>query len=493
MLKGKIARGAAWMLLFRVLDRSLGLISTFILARLLLPADFGVVAMAMSVIALIELASAFSLDVPLIQRPELTRAHYDTAWTFNLMFASGCGMATAALAYPTAAFYDEPRLATVMFVLGAGWCLQGLENIGIVNFRRTMQFHRETAFLLGRRFSGFIVGVGCAIWLRSYWALVAGMLTTRLTGVALSYLMEPYRPRFSLRARADLFAISVWLLLNNILQFAMMRVSHFIIGRFYDARILGLYSVGAELAYMPQTQLIAPVNRAVFPGYSRMVANPGEMRSGFIDINAFIGALALPAGIGIAVLAEPIVHVLLGENWLDAVPVMQILAFSGAASALMSNTYSAYLALGRPYIPTILLLVEVLVLVPGLILLPGRFGVNGVAYAELLAVMMGTLCSYPMLFRTLKISSLAYISNLWRPALAAVAMGAAVATLVNGPYEPLSPIAELLAGVATGVVLYGVVLFGLWYISGRPRGAEHTLIGLIASRIHRPLHPASET
>src|SRR5262245_59379519 len=131
----EIARGATWMVLWRVCDRLLGLLSTLVLARVLVPADFGLVAMAMSFIALIELASAFSFELALIQRREVERAHYDTAWTLNVAFGLLCGALIALSAPLAAAFYAEPRLIEVMWVLAATWALQGFENIGVVNFR----------------------------------------------------------------------------------------------------------------------------------------------------------------------------------------------------------------------------------------------------------------------------------------------------------------------------------------------------------------------
>src|ERR1044071_6378743 len=128
------------MIFMRICDRSLGLISTLVLARLLLPSDFGLVAMAMSFIALIELAGAFSFEVTLIQRVDPTRDHYDTAWTLNLGFALVCAAITALMGPVAAAFYKEPRLALLMGVLAIGWAMSGFENIGIVNFRREMNF-----------------------------------------------------------------------------------------------------------------------------------------------------------------------------------------------------------------------------------------------------------------------------------------------------------------------------------------------------------------
>ena len=216
-MKAEIAKGATWMILLRLCDRTLGLVSTLILARLLVPADFGLIAMAMSFIALIELAGAFSFEIALIQHPDPSREHYDTVWTLNLAFALGCAGLTAALASVAARFYAEPRLSLVMFVLSVGWIVQGLENIGIVNFRRRMDFSREFAFMFGKRIVGFVVTLTLAYALRSYWALIVGQLSIRFTGLVLSYAMEPFRPRLSVARRRELFSFSGWMLVSNIM------------------------------------------------------------------------------------------------------------------------------------------------------------------------------------------------------------------------------------------------------------------------------------
>jgi len=473
------------MVLFRLVERSLSIVSTIILARLLVPADFGLVAMAMSVVALIELASAFSLDVPLIQRSSPTRDHYDTAWTFKLLMGAGCGLAIALLAHPAATFYSEPRLVSVMLALSVGWVLQGFENIGVVNFRRNMDFRRELMFLLGKKLVAFIITVSLSLLLRSYWALVAGILTSRLAGIALSYAMEPYRPRLCFRAWTDLFSVSSWLFINNLLHYGTQRLSHFFIGRLHGSQALGLYTVGAELAYLPQTELVAPINRAVFPGYSRMVENPAEIGRGFIDINAVIAIIVFPACVGLAVVADLLVAVLLGPKWADAVPLIRVLVIAGGLSALTSNAYSAYLALNRARVTTWILAVEVVVLIAAMVLFSRAYGFIGIAYAELTAVVTAVACSYGLLFRALKISVARYVSNIWRPIAAAALMGLAVAALSEGAIggrNPLPVILALFACVSAGVVIYAIALLGLWLLSGKPQGAEATLLRRVLPR-----------
>src|SRR6188768_753300 len=185
-----IAAGALWMVLAKLLERSLGLISSLFLVRLLAPADFGIVAMAMSLIALLELFSAFGLDSVLIQNRAATDAHFHTAWTLNVIAACVAGVILAALAIPASLFYQEPRLVPVILVFALASAVQGLENIGVVMFRKDLQFDREFRYLLAKKLIGFAITVPLAFWLRDFWALVYGILISRFIIVAYSYMVH---------------------------------------------------------------------------------------------------------------------------------------------------------------------------------------------------------------------------------------------------------------------------------------------------------------
>jgi O-antigen/teichoic acid export membrane protein len=156
-MRGEITRGAAWMVLFRLCDRSIGVVSTTILARLLLPADFGLVAMAMSIIALLEMAMSFSFEIALIQKSNPERDYYDTAWTLNVLSALAGACVTAALAHLVASFYADPRLVAVLLAIAATWLVTGFENVGTVNFRRRMDFAVEFRFMAAKRIIAFVV------------------------------------------------------------------------------------------------------------------------------------------------------------------------------------------------------------------------------------------------------------------------------------------------------------------------------------------------
>ena len=176
---------------FKLLDKSIGLISTLVLVRVLTPSDFGLVAMAMAVVALLELMSAFGFDSALIQRQDTARSHFDTAWTFNVIFGVCIALFLVAMAVPAAAFYREPRLEQMLPVLAIGAVVGGFENIGTVAFRKELNFRMEFIYLFIKRIAVFAVVITLALTLRSFWALIFATIAGKAMAVLISYLLHP--------------------------------------------------------------------------------------------------------------------------------------------------------------------------------------------------------------------------------------------------------------------------------------------------------------
>lgn len=462
------------MLLFKLLDRGLGFVSTVILARVLVPADFGLVAMAMSVIALIELASAFSFEIALIQRKAPTRAHYDTTWTLRLLLGLFCAVATAAMAFPTATFYSDPRLAPIMFWLAASWVVESFENIGTVNFRRDLDFRREFIFLMSKRLVGVVITLSVALIYQTYWALIAGTLAGRAVAVGLSYVLQSYRPRFSLEVWRELVAFSGWLFVTNLLWFLNSRLSHFVIGRTHGANALGIYTVANDVAALASNEITMPINRAVLPGLSRMAEEDQGLSKGLLQVVAAVALIAFPASFGLMAVASPLVLTLLGPNWTEAVPAVQILAFAGVLQSLTANNQSAYLASGKSHVPAFAQIALTLVLIPMLVWLHD-WGVVGIAWAQLSATAAGACVSVALMRYYLGVHLRDLLRVVTRPLLASAAMGAMVYELEAlrfGLSPDLGPIPCLILGVAAGVLIYTVLVALLWFVAGRPQGVE---------------------
>jgi O-antigen/teichoic acid export membrane protein len=469
-----MATGALWMVLFKFSERGLGLLSTLILVRLLAPADFGVVAMAMSFVALLELLAAFGFDVALIRNQGTDRKDYDTAWTLNVLLGAGVALLMVALSKPLSTFYREPALSTVIALLAIGSAVQGFENIGVVAFRKNLEFAREFRYLVAKKIAQFAITIPLAFALRNFWALVFGILAGRIASVILSYWVHPYRPRFSLAARGDLLHFSKWLLVNNALNFLRERASDFVIGRAGGARSLGIFNVSYEIANLPTTELVMPINRAVFPAYARLAADRDALRLSFAAVIGVIALFAVPAGTGIAALAELLTHVVLGPKWMDGVPAIEMLAFFGVTIALQTNSYSVYLALGKPHLQACVSLLFLAVLIPGLLWFTSHLGVRGAATAFLLAGMVILPANYAVALRHLQLPAATIVRALWRPILASAVMFFAVRALVD--FMPGNEFVRLLAGVATGVVAYLATLMLLWRLAGGNGGAERAIL-----------------
>jgi lipopolysaccharide exporter len=477
-IRRRMAGGAVWMVLFKALERSLGLISMLFLARMLAPSDFGLVAMATSLIALLELFSAFGLDTALIQRVDATLAHYHSAWTLNLLAACTIAAMMLLLAWPASHFYREPRVAAVICVLAAGAVIQGLENVGVVDFRKQMRFDREFRFLLAKKVIAFCVTLPLAFWLRNYWALVFGTLVGRAGGVTLSYVLAPFRPRLSLSGARDLMRFSKWLLLQNFLSFLRDRSPDFIIGRLAGPHDLGTFSVSAEISNMPGTELVAPINRAVLPAYARLAKDLPALRREYLSVMGMVAVIAVPAVAGFAVCAPFLVLLLLGPNWMAAAGLIQVLGCYGIGTVLQSNAYSAFIALDRPNTFARITSMNVVVLLALLGSLTPAFGIRGAAWAYVITVMIVLPINLYYITKFLGLPVSAFASQVWRPICGAVIMYIGVRVL--GPAPPheaigsLQAASSLLACIALGVPLYIVSVALLWLIAGRPEGSAES-------------------
>ena len=478
LLHAGMARGAGWNLLLRVVDRMVGAVSTVVLARLLVPADFGLVALAAALIELLALLGAWGLELALIRNPQAERRHFDTVWTFNLLFALTMAALLLLLAEPAARFYSEPRLSAVIVALAAARAIAGLQNIGVVLFQRDMDFECDFRFRLYKRLvSTFAVTLPLALLLRNHWALVAGTLASSGLGVLLSYRMHAYRPRLSLAAWRELFGISKWLQLIMFVRVAADRSSEFIIARFAGVAALGTYSLASEIARLPSAELTMAVHGGVFPGYARMAHDVARLKQTYLRVIALLYLATLPSGIGMAMLARPLVAVFLGEQWLPAVPVLQVLAVSYVLSVTSRSASYVYLTLDLPQHSATLAILRAAVSLGLMWAWVPRWGAQGAALALLVATLLAAPLNLWLLRRALHLTVGEVRSRIWRPVVATLTMAGLLA-LMPGVWSPtggfFAQLLCLLAATAAGGLTYLATLVLLWHLADRPQGAETT-------------------
>ncbi len=485
----KMARGAVWMVLFKFVERGLGLISTLILARLLTPADFGVVAMAVAFISMAELLGAFGFDVAIIHNQRATDAEYNSAWTCNILLGACIALIMVVAAVPISHFYRRPELVAVVLALALGPLIAAAQNIGVVAFRKELDFRREFRFQVGRKIAGFMVVVPLAVILRNYWALVAGMLFSQVAGTTLSYLMHPYRPRPTLSKFRQLFHFSRWMLLNNVVLFARDRSSDFFLGRLGGPSDLGTYNVAYELANLPTSEISAPINRALLPGFAKMQSNDSVAQA-YRGAVQLLAMLALPASALLFGLAPYLVVLLLGPKWTSAIPVMKVLAFNGALMLFHSSISSILFGRGFParVMLTNALHVVLLVVSMTVALVELEAGPRGAAFAALGTALLSTPIYIYQLRRCLGISPQLFFGAIARPLMGCVA-AILVLELVLPEFEvtmgALHMVALLAFGLLTGLTVMLGVIGAAWSLAGRPDGAERLIIDWIRAQWSR--------
>jgi O-antigen/teichoic acid export membrane protein len=475
----------------RFAERILGIASTFVLARLLLlPADYGIVGMAMVVIAFIETLTSMGVDAAIISKPNPDRADYDTAWTINAVLGAVLWLLISAAAVPAALYFQTPDVQPVLFVLALMPLIGGFENIGTVDFRRNLQFDRDVLFTLSKRLVALVVTIPLAFLWRNHWALVAGMVAGRIAGLGLSYIMSPYRPVICLVRAREMFHFSKWLLVSNVLMFFRVRSAELLTGRLHGAAALGVFNMSSELATIPSSELVMPINRALFPGYSQVSQEPERLRSGFLKALGLVSLLSVPASIGLVLVAEYAVPLLLGGAWLATIPVIKILALSGVSTALQINNWSVFLAMRRPDVPVLISLVHIAVLVATMFYFVPLQGATGAALAHLSAGVASLPLNYLLVQKVLGVRIASVLGVVWRPIAGSAAMFLLLGLLMPD-VAPVSPPMQwltmrLLETVALGMLVYAASLLSLWLLSGRPNSAEWMVLRFIRDR-HRHL------
>jgi len=478
----RTARGVGWIVGWRMTTRLLGLMSTLTLVRLLVPADFGLVALGSSFALAVDALSTVGIEDALIREKSPSRELYDTGFTLNMLRGLASAVIIAATAFPAARFFGEPRLANVLLALAAATLGSGVINIGTVEFRRDLAFDKEFYLQVVPRICGIILAITVAVTWRSYWALIAGILSSRLLGVGLSYIMHPYRPRFTMRGWRSLAGFSFWTWVLSLAALVRDRSDNFVIGRALGTTAVGIYEVGTEIAALPITELIAPLARATFSGFAAARHAGVDAAHTYLRIIATMILFTLPACIGISLVADPIVKLAFGPKWLGATPLVQILGVAGSITVLgfVSATLFSAHALLRPMFRIVLLAAAVRLVL--LIVLVQRYGLVGGAMAAGISMALENAIYVVGTFRRFGLRPGDLMRSTWRCLLATAAMTATLVLAGLGWHAASGSNSELartlLAAVGTGAASYTAVLLALWLAVGRPAGAESDLVGI---------------
>lgn len=485
MLGRKVALGAALLTALQLLMKFVDIISLVIMARLLTPADFGLVALAASVLAIVRATTELNVSDALVQRKEIDPRDVDTAFTLNGLRALLVALAIAATALPMAAFYDDPRLTDILLVLSLVPLLSGFNSPALVHYLHRLEYGPGARVQLVGRVVGFIVAIALAFATRSYWALIASQLVMPLVSTLYSYILAPYRPRLRLQGARSMLNFAGWTTASRFISTLNLQSDRFLIGHILGKPQLGQYTVGSDMASMATYAFAGPIMQTMFGGFARLHGEPDRMRAAYLKAQQMLVIVLLPFGFGLAATADYIVPLVLGPNWTSVVTVIYWLAPVVSLQVLYLPMLSLAMAVGQPKVLVLREAVNFGMRVPLTLGGAWYFGLLGAVIARSLGGLVIIWMTLVIARRFIQITVTRQIANIWRSLISVAVMVGGVEllkhSLVLAP-DTLMQIAQLGLLVATGALLYAGTHLGLWVLAKRPDGAEQFIFSMVGWR-----------
>ncbi len=485
-LSQKVAGGTVWLAASRMGGQVFGLASTIIVARFLLPDDYGVFAAAMSLLVLVSVFAELPVGQAIIQLRTLEHDDYDTAFTISLLRGLIVAALLIALAVPLASFMRDPRIAPVTAALALYVFILGVRNPRLESFARDLDFSREAAVELGSKFVAFAAAAGFVIALGSYWALVWGMTAGALAQAILSYAFRPSMPRLTLKSFRRLFGYSAWMAGTSILGRLYQLVDTLSLGRISGGTALGVYSIGTLLTTRVTDVIAMPASRSLFAAFSQIQADRERVQRAFLSSMALMAALVVPVVIVLTWFAEPVVLVLLGPQWSGAVIAVQWLAAIIISTIVFTPMQAMLMGLGHMRLLFLRSLAFVVLYLPVAVLAVMNGGLDGLLAVKCAMIGALTLADCLIVRKVLGLGFAAQGRTVMRPVMAGSVM--ALVFLLLGRLVPAGDAVfgvglPLAAVCATGGLAYLAVLLGLWHLAGRPDGIEAKVLGLAGTAL----------
>ena len=455
-LEGKILRNTGWVALGMGFRQMASLLAMFVLARLLDPQDFGLVALAWTVLLYVEQIQETGVGQALIFRRKDIKAAAASALVFTTVVSVllyGVIFASAPLA---ARFLRAPDLVDVLRVMALVLVFRGLGVVPGAILERKHDFRSRTIAELVAGLAQIAVFLSLAFAGAGLWSLVFGHLAGAAVQTALYWVLVPWRPSLrqsSGRILNELIRYGRFIGASNILSVASNTVDNIVVSRVLGTASVGLYSVAFRLADFPNSVIGHIVGRTMFPVYSLLQDDVRSFRHAYVRNLQRVALLATPVSVGLAIAAEPIVLALLGEKWLPAVMPLRILAIYALIKPFGAVSVEALKGIGAPEWNLVFGVTYAAVVIPALVLLTRDYGLAGAALSMLIAVAAAALPAVVVIARKVQLSGRDLARSLAPSLFCSALLAAALAALLPQT-EDMAPGAALALLVSGGLTVY---------------------------------------
>lgn len=348
-LKRTSVRGGALTIAAQAIVVSLQLISTMVLARLLSPADFGSIAMVVSVTAFAGLFRDLGLSTASVQKQELTEGQSNSLFWINVSLGTAMTVIVAAAAPLIAWFYQQPHLVWLTVLLSTIFLMSSLGAQHGAVLQRKLNFSGKAIADISGAVVALLVSASLAWSGFRYWALAFGLVAGTATSTIVIWIASPFRPGTPAWSEGilPLLKFGGRVTLFEVLNYFHRNLDSVLIGRVWGAVSLGLYSRAYQLIMFPIINLRAPINRVAFPAMSRLKNDPAAFRTYYRRVSCVLAYVTMPLMAFVFVAAEPLIVLALGRRWIDAVPVLRYLSAAAFIMPVASLRGLVILSMGR--------------------------------------------------------------------------------------------------------------------------------------------------
>jgi O-antigen/teichoic acid export membrane protein len=460
------ASGAAWNYAAFLLSKGLLFVATLILARLLSPAEFGLVGMALLVIGLLDILRDFGIGSALIYRQDGGQGVANLAFFLSVAIGIVLFAANWALAPVAAGFFktsgpaDTGIVTSLLQTLGFSLLFSSLGSTHDALLQKSIDYRKRMIPEVGRTLVKGILQVVLVLLGFGVWGLVIGQVVGEAFATLLLWVVMPWRPSFHIERKyfAPILNYGVQLTVVGGLGTLLADVDYLIIGGMLGEIALGYYTLAFRIPELLIKNLAQAVSTVAFPVAARLQSDLPALREAYLKMQRYMLAILAPLGAGLYALTPPLIHLLFQARWDPIIPVMQILSIYMLLGGVNHWPGVVYKALGRPGILNVLSLVKLVLLVPTLCWCAANYGIVGVAWGQLAVRLVGIVIDMRVVSSFVSVSVWANVRALI-PSLAASALMAATLQFLLSAASGQPSIPALVVLVLAGAAEYAGLLW----------------------------------
>ena len=380
----------------RGVTRVIAFAKTAILARLLLPAQFGLFGVASLMLELLEVLTETGINVVLVQEKKDINAFISTSWIVSIVRGLLIALLIVVATPVITLFFKSPEAAPLLYLMATVPFIRGFINPSEVKFQKNLEFNKEFWF----RFAIFgldtLTAVTLAYITHSPAALIWGLIVGAILEVILSFIFTKPRPSFVFEAEKLKSVVSrgKWMTGAGIFSYLFQHGDDIVVGRRLGQSAPGLYQAASRISTLPITEVSDTIGKVTFPVYVGISEDKARLKKAYIKMLMAISFLVIPFGVLLFVFASKATTIILGENWLEAVPILKVLAVFGSLKAVINSCYPLLLGLGKQKQVMAITLAGIFGLGLSIIPLTRGYGLVGTA----LSTIIGLLVSAPVAF-----------------------------------------------------------------------------------------------